>query len=635
MDDTEITDEIKIGARNSTRDQKRIQDAHDLLVENGAVCDQPKSTTDNGNPIKSISKTDEELRVGNYIIQFSKRDLEGLGSNRINADGTRGEQFAPTVDVESDYTKTGHLYVDWEHGLDPDGIGIDENTLLGYVDWKTAKRDERGIFVERVLNRRNKYMEWLEELIEEGLISNSSEAIRGAQKTADGIIVRWPLKRDALTVNPMQWQNLKENQITALKALGVMPLKSLIPAQAEAPLEVAPVAVAEIVSKSTLEVKMELTAEQITEMVSNAAKSAVEEYRKAEPPIVKAGVSVVKDAGDQPFETSGEYFMAIKNAALYPQHSDVRLRQFKAATGMGENVPADGGYLLAPTIAGGIVERMYKSGEILSRVTRTPIGANSNGMIFNGIDETSRADGSRWGGLLGYWLSEGGTKTASQPKFRQVELKLHKVAALAYATDELLADATALESWLTRTVPEELKFRVEDAIYNGDGVGKPYGIMSATCVVTQDRDTATKILLADISNMWARRWAGVNDYVWYVNQDTIPQLMALSNTYQQLWMTSLNSALPMTLMGRPVIEIEQAASLNTTGDIMLASMSQYQLIDKGGVQAASSIHVQFLTDQTCFRFVYRVDGAPLWHSALTPFKGSNTQSPFVVLKSAS
>ena len=51
-------------------------------------------------------------------------------------------------------------------------------------------------------------------------------------------------------------------------------------------------------------------------------------------------------------------------------------------------------------------------------------------------------------------------------------------------------------------------------------------------------------------------------------------------------------------------------------------MSQYILIDKGGVQSASSIHVRFVNDETVFRFVYRVDGLPIWQSPLTPFKGS-------------
>ena len=32
-----------------------------------------------------------------------------------------------------------------------------------------------------------------------------------------------------------------------------------------------------------------------------------------------------------------------------------------------------------------------------------------------------------------------------------------------------------------------------------------------------------------------------------------------------------------------------------------------------------------------FRFIYRVDGQPVWNKALQPYKGSATVSPFVAL----
>jgi HK97 family phage major capsid protein len=67
------------------------------------------------------------------------------------------------------------------------------------------------------------------------------------------------------------------------------------------------------------------------------------------------------------------------------------------------------------------------------------------------------------------------------------------------------------------------------------------------------------------------------------------------------------------------------------GDLLLASPSQYALITKGGVQAASSIHVRFVYDETAFRFVYRVDGQPVWASSVTANDGSSTISPFVAL----
>jgi hypothetical protein len=55
------------------------------------------------------------------------------------------------------------------------------------------------------------------------------------------------------------------------------------------------------------------------------------------------------------------------------------------------------------------------------------------------------------------------------------------------------------------------------------------------------------------------------------------------------------------------------------------------MINKGGIEAASSIHVQFVTDETAFRFVYRMDGQPIWDTPVTPFQGSDTVSPFVAL----
>ena len=59
------------------------------------------------------------------------------------------------------------------------------------------------------------------------------------------------------------------------------------------------------------------------------------------------------------------------------------------------------------------------------------------------------------------------------------------------------------------------------------------------------------------------------------------------------------------LLGKPVIFHEHAAVLGTPGDIILADLDQYMIIDKDGVRQDYSIHVNFLTDEGVFRFVYR------------------------------
>ena len=178
------------------------------------------------NNLKAISKTDDELRVGNYIALFGGKDLEG-------------EHFTSNTDFDSSYTKTGVLYIDWEHGMgqELDGkVAPGPDDVLGYVDWKTAKPDDMGMWVERVLDRRNQYVKYLEVLIDAGVIANSSQAVvNDVVTTKSGEIQRWPLKKDALTVMPMEPRMMTENVISAVKGLAkTYPnLEALLPEEPE------------------------------------------------------------------------------------------------------------------------------------------------------------------------------------------------------------------------------------------------------------------------------------------------------------------------------------------------------------------------------------------------------------------
>ncbi len=350
----------------------------------------------------------------------------------------------------------------------------------------------------------------------------------------------------------------------------------------------------------------------------------------------------------RPFRDAAEPGFYDVGKALGPRFvssiSQAKALKGKAITGMSESVPADGGFLVGVQENYNIMERMYESGEIVSRVSMFPISGNNNGMTFRANAETSRADGSRWGGARYYWAAEGAEKTASAPTFRKIELSLNKIIGLVYATDELLQDATTLEAYIMRILPQELRFGVQEAFYNGTGAGQPLGILNAPCLVSQAAETgqaATTIVSENIINMWSRRWAGARDYVWMINQDVEPQLMQMNLgvgtggelTYMPPGGLSGNPY--GTLYGRPVITSEHCRTLGTVGDIALCAWSEYLAIEKGGVQTASSIHVRFIYDESVFRFVYRVDGQPAWNSALTPYQGTNTQGPFVVLATRS
>jgi HK97 family phage major capsid protein len=341
----------------------------------------------------------------------------------------------------------------------------------------------------------------------------------------------------------------------------------------------------------------------------------------------------------QRFRSLGELMQSVAQASR-PGTSrvDPRLLEQRAALGLSEAVPSDGGFFVQQDFSSQLVERVYEVGQIASRVQRIPLSGNANGIKLNGIDETSRVAGSRWGGVQAYWAAEADSVTATKPKFRQIELNLHKLFATVYATDELLADASALETITRRVVAQEIAFKLDDAILRGTGNGQPLGILESASLVSVSKETgqaAASIVSENLINMWSRA-EGRRNAVWLHNQDIEPQLFTLgiqvgvggSTIYMPPGGLSANPY--STLFGRPMVEVEHASTLGTVGDIVIADLDQYLLIEKP-MQSAMSIHVQFLTDQTVFRFVYRVDGQPAVHSALTPYKGSATRSPFVAL----
>lgn len=345
-----------------------------------------------------------------------------------------------------------------------------------------------------------------------------------------------------------------------------------------------------------------------------------------------------------PFNSLGEQLQAIMRSTGPQATLDERLPLIYGATGMSEATPADGGFLLQDTYVNELFQRINETGVVFARITRRyPLGGNSNSIKMPAIDETSRADGSRWGGVRAYWVPEGGSVTAVKPAFQRIPLELNKLMAVSYATNEQLSDTPIIGNLVRDGFGEEFGFKLDDAAIRGSGVGEPLGILNADATVSVSKETgqaAATIVAQNVLKMWSRLNArSRQNAVWFINQDAEPQLaqmsIAVGTGGVPIWMPAGGlSGLPYsTLFGRPVIPIEQCSTVGTVGDIILADMTQYWAIEKGapGGDFTSSIHVQFLTDETAFRATYRADFRPMWTSALTPFKGSNTISPFITL----
>lgn len=331
----------------------------------------------------------------------------------------------------------------------------------------------------------------------------------------------------------------------------------------------------------------------------------------------------------------GEFLQAVKrgqDGMLTPEQ--------RAITGMGEASPSDGGFLVDSQQIGKILEIAEETSVLPKYCDKQPIGAGFTGAKFPVVDGSSRADGSR--PVRGYWTGEADQMTSSKPKMEMMEVNLDQaVTVFVYVTDWLLEDSTALGSWVGRKAGEEVGFKLDDAIINGSGAGMPLGILNSACCVSQTAEggqAAATIEANNLIKMHARLKGTLRDKAIVIyNQECEPELMtaavAVGTGGQLVWMPAggISGKKYNTLFGLPAFPVEQCAALGTAGDIIFGAFSQYMLADKGGISSASSIHVRFDYNETCFRFVYRCDGGPTWSKKQTQYKGSNTLAPFVKL----
>jgi HK97 family phage major capsid protein len=335
----------------------------------------------------------------------------------------------------------------------------------------------------------------------------------------------------------------------------------------------------------------------------------------------------------------GEFLQAVAHAGSPGGHIDTRL--YGAASGANVAVPSEGGFLVGKDQTYGLLEAGMQSSMLAGYCQTIPISANSDGLEAPMIDETSRANGSRWGGVRVYRRAEADSVTATKPKLRNFELRLEDMMALAYATDRLLRDSVQLGRIFTAAFASEFGFKVDDEIIRGSGVAECMGLLNASATVSQAKETgqaAATVVHENISKMWSRLWVRSRGRaVWLFNQDVEPQLDALYvaaavGALEQR-VVSYDAQGVLRIKGRPAMAIEQCETLGTVGDFILADLSQYVLITKGGIQADESMHVRFVYGERAFRWMYPINGAPKWSSALTPYKGSasTTVSPFVTL----
>lgn len=248
------------------------------------------------------------------------------------------------------------------------------------------------------------------------------------------------------------------------------------------------------------------------------------------------------------------------------------------------------------------------------------------------------------GGVKMQWGMEAQAGTPTEPAFKQVHIVTNPLQGLTKISKFLLDDSfISVDTELKSLFSEAIAIAEDYAFLNGDGVGKPKGVLKSDALITYaTRATVNTFKLVDAANMMgAMTPASRAKSVWVMTNNLFSNLVQLVDSSGRVTYISnvgsgynnANLTASLLLFGRPVLFTEKTPGLGSVGDVLLADFSKYITADTGSLAIAASDQYSFNTNQITYRIIHRVDGQSQIDAALTQMDGSTKNSPFVTLDS--
>lgn len=331
------------------------------------------------------------------------------------------------------------------------------------------------------------------------------------------------------------------------------------------------------------------------------------------------------------FRDLAEYALAVVDAAN-PKIRDLDPRLLAVSVHSEGGSATGDGFMVPAQMAAGIYEVAVEQTDLFNLTLMEQTSGNQI--------QVMRDVSTPWGstGIQAAWRGESDQMAKSNLETDMTDLKLNQLYAFATATEELLEDGPLLNSRLQRGAAGAIAWKLDDAIFRGDGVGKPEGFTESGAFISQAKvtsQTADTVNATNILNMYTRMFpASLSNAVWLANPEVMPQLATMTLGDQPIYLPpgGLTAAPHGVLMGRPVIYTGHANALGDLGDITFVDLQGYNTVNKaGGTKFAESIHLRFDYNERAFRWVLRVGGQTFLSAAVSPEYGSATQSHFVGL----
>jgi HK97 family phage major capsid protein/HK97 family phage prohead protease len=283
-----------------------------------------------------------------------------------------------------------------------------------------------------------------------------------------------------------------------------------------------------------------------------------------------------------------------------------------------------GGFVVAPEYSRRIIERITEISPIRQVANVMSIGTTE---VFFPVVTTK---------LAGTWVTENGTRQASQPVFDQVKIETFEHAVIVPVSQQLIEDSFIdLQSYLAGQIAEQFARAENAAFVIGDGSGKPTGFLDNPALFGQtdlaQGGNAEAIVKAVIDTFYSLQSAYAANGSWMMTRQMMGRIRAAADTTTKgaMWSDGLADGTPARLLGRPVYEavdmddlVDDTTSPDDTFPVAFGDFrAAYQIVDRVGVQLMRDDFTGADTGIVKMRARRRVGGKLLQPEAVVLIKG--------------
>lgn len=245
----------------------------------------------------------------------------------------------------------------------------------------------------------------------------------------------------------------------------------------------------------------------------------------------------------------------------------------------------DGGYWMTSEISQQAIEKVYESSPMRNIATVETISTDA----LEIPEDLNEADSG--------WTSERSARTETNtPQIGVRRIPVHELYAMPKATQTLLDDSRIdVESWLSMKIADKMSRIENSAFINGDGVGKPRGILTYSSgtknpgQVQQIKSGNASSLTADglRTLFYALKSPYVPNARWLMSRSAIEEVSKLKDSSgSYIWQPGFQEGEPQTLLGHPIERMEDMPQVAANSlSVAFGDFRQtYTIVDRMGLR---------------------------------------------------